>query len=77
MKVHRSDVVLVDHPYSDGSGPKVRPGVVVQSDTRNALLTETIVALITKNLRHAATDPTQVQIDVSTPDGLASGLNSR
>jgi len=49
MKVQRGDVILIDHPFSDGSGSKVRPALVVQSDARNALLTETIVALITRN----------------------------
>ena len=32
MKVQRGDVVLVDYPFSDGSGSKVRPTVVVQAD---------------------------------------------
>jgi len=76
MKLNRGDVVIIDHPFSDASGAKVRPALIVQSDRRNALLTETIVALITKNVRHVGTDPTQVLIDLSTPDGQASGLNA-
>jgi mRNA interferase MazF len=76
MKVHRGDVVIIDHPFSDASGARVRPALVIQADQRNALLTETIVALITKNLRHVATDPTQLLIDLGTPDGQASGLNT-
>jgi mRNA interferase MazF len=75
MQVHRGDVVLIDHPFSDATGAKVRPALVIQSDTRNALLTETIVALITKNLKHVGTDPTQLLIDLSTVEGRASGLN--
>lgn len=74
MKVNRGDVVLVDHPFSDAAGSKVRPALVVQNDRRNALLTETIVALITKNVRHLTTDPTLILIDVGTPEGKASGL---
>lgn len=74
MKVHRADVVLVNHPFSDASGAKVRPGVVVQSDSRNARLTETIVALISSNTRFAPSDATQVLIDPATPDGKNSGL---
>lgn len=76
MKVARGDVVVLDHPFSDASGAKVRPALVVQSNRRNALLVETIVALITKNVRHVATDPTQLLVDLGTPDGQASGLNS-
>lgn len=74
MNVNRGDVVLLDHPFSDASGSKVRPALVVQDDARNARLTETIVALITKNLKHVGTDQTQLLIDVSTPAGKASGL---
>jgi hypothetical protein len=32
MRVKRGDVVLVDYPYSDRAGSKVRPCVVVQND---------------------------------------------
>jgi mRNA interferase MazF len=74
MKVQRGDVILLDHPFSDASGSKVRPALVVQSDVRNAKLTDTIVALVTRNLTHVATDPTQMLIDLATPDGKASGL---
>ena len=75
MKVHRGDIILINHPFSDASGWKVRPALVVQNDQRNAMLAETIVALITKNLKYVATDPTQLFIDLNTPDGKASGLN--
>jgi mRNA interferase MazF len=75
MKVSRGDMVLIDHPFSDASGSKVRPAVVVQNDRRNALLSETIVAMVSKNVRHAGSDPTQILIDIGTPDGKASGLN--
>ena len=74
MKVHRGDVVIIDHPFSDATGAKVRPALVVQNGQRNALLTETIIAQISTNIRHVATDPTQLLIDLSTPDGKASGL---
>ena len=74
MKVKRGDIVLLDHPFSDGAGSKVRPALVVQADGRNAKLSDTIVALITKNLRFATSDPTQLLIDLTTPEGQASGL---
>jgi mRNA interferase MazF len=75
MKVRRGDVIIIDHPFSDASGAKVRPALVVQSDHRNARLTETVVVLISTNVQHVATDTTQMLIDVTTPDGQASGLN--
>lgn len=75
MKVNRGDVVLIDQPFSDASGSKVRPVLIVQSNSRNAILSETIVALITKNLKHVGTDSTQLMIDLGTTEGKASGLN--
>lgn len=75
MKVHRGDVVLLDHPFSDATGSKVRPVLVVQADSRNAILTNTVVAMITKNLSRVGVDPTQLLIDLSTADGQQSGLN--
>jgi mRNA-degrading endonuclease toxin of MazEF toxin-antitoxin module len=74
VKVYRGEVVLLDHPLSDATGSKVRPALVVQADARNAKLTETIVALITRNLRHVATDATPLLVDLGTADGQASGL---
>jgi len=76
MNVRRGDVVLLDQPFSDGSGSKIRPVVIVQSDSRNERLNCTVVASITRNLARSQHDPTQVLIDVSTLDGAESGLNA-
>ena len=53
MKTSRGDVILVEMPFSDGSGTKIRPTVVVQSDLYNAKLTAAVVALLTSNVRGA------------------------
>lgn len=54
MNVARGDVVLVDYPFSDRTGSKVRPCVVVQCDANNQRLDDTIVALMTsKTFREA------------------------
>jgi mRNA interferase MazF len=42
----RGDVVLLDYPYSNGSGSKVRPALVIQNDRDNQRLSNTIVVLI-------------------------------
>ncbi len=76
MRSKRGDVVLLDYPFSDSSGTKVRPALVVQSDIYNAKLTSTIVALITKNLSRVAHEPAQMFIDIGTPAGSASGLRT-
>jgi mRNA interferase MazF len=69
----RSDVVLVYVPFIGSAGGKNRPAVVVQCDSLNAAIRETVIAEITSNLAHAS-KPHQVLIDVATPDGAASGL---
>jgi mRNA interferase MazF len=74
MAVTRGDIVLANLPFSDASGSKVRPGLVVQCDANNARLDDVIVALITRNVRRAALEPTQVLVDITTPDGMQTGL---
>ena len=73
MSHTRGDVVIALFPNADGSPPKPRPVVVVQSDVYNAKLRNLLVAAITSNLRHVA-DPASLLIDVKTPDGQATGL---
>jgi mRNA interferase MazF len=73
MSFNRGDVVIALFPAADGSPPKVRPVLVIQSDVYNAKIQNLIVAAITSNLKHAA-DPTSLLIDVSTSDGKATGL---
>lgn len=73
MNVQRSDVVLVDFPYSVGRGSKVRPALVVQNDRDNVRLTNTIVVQITGST-HRVLEATQVRIDQNTPEGRQSGL---
>jgi mRNA-degrading endonuclease toxin of MazEF toxin-antitoxin module len=43
----RGDVVIIDFPYSDRTGSKVRPSLVVQSDTLNPIRDDSILAVIT------------------------------
>lgn len=74
MKVKRGDVVLVDYPYSDRTGSKVRPCLVVQTDRNNQRLQDTIVVMITSRTHLAGSEPTQLLIDISTADGQQSGL---
>lgn len=74
MNIRRGDVVILDYPYSDGSGSKVRPALVVQRDDNNRRLTATIVALITKNTQLAGREPAHLLIDITTADGQQSGL---
>ena len=70
----RGDVVIVRFPYAGGVGSKVRPAVVVQCDRLNQRIRNTIVAMISGNIRLAGTEPAQFLIDPATTDGVASGL---
>ena len=70
--MNRGDVVLVEFPYSDRTGSKLRPAIVVQQDALNQRRDDTILAAISRTRRFAATE---VLIDVSTPDGQQSGLH--
>ena len=72
MTVARGEVVLVDYPYSDGTGSKVRPALVVQNDNLNLRITDTIVAAISRSQHRASA--TQILVDIGTPDGVQSGL---
>jgi len=70
----RGNIILADLPFTDRSGSKIRPALVVQSDHNNARLEDVILALITRTTARATTEPTQLLIDIATPEGKASGL---
>jgi mRNA-degrading endonuclease toxin of MazEF toxin-antitoxin module len=71
--MNRGDVVLVRFPHPSGVRGKKRPAVVVQSDAYNQAVKTLVVAEVTKNLA-LAHDPACLFIDVSTPEGQATGL---
>ncbi len=74
MTVNRGDVVLLNYPFSSGRGAKVRPALVVQSESNNSRLTNTIVAMITRSTQRAQHEPTQYLLDPATPEGNAAGV---
>jgi mRNA interferase MazF len=69
----RGDVVLVRFPHPSGLRGKKRPAVVVQSDSYATTVNTLVVAEVTKNPAMAS-DPACLQIDVTTPEGKATGL---
>jgi mRNA interferase MazF len=69
----RGDVVLVRFPHPSGQRGKKRPAVVVQSDAYAGTVRTVVVAEVTKNLTMKG-DPACLFIDVSTPEGKATGL---
>ena len=73
MPVSRGDIVLAFVENVGAVGGKLRPALVVQSDRNNTRLNETIIAAITSNTSRTH-EPHQLLVDISTPDGAASGL---
>jgi mRNA interferase MazF len=73
MSLGRGEVVLAWYPFASGVGAKRRPCLIVQNDADNARLSNTVVVQITSNLR-ASSAPTQLLIEVNTPEGRQSGL---
>ena len=72
--IRRGDIVIADFPFV-GAGSKKRPAIVVQCDSLNRKLANTVLAMITGNTRLVGKEPTQFLIDPATPDGKSSGLN--
>ena len=72
--MNRGDVVIVDFPFDTGNSVKKRPAVVIQNDQDNRRLTNTIVAMITGNLKRAG-EPTHLPLDPSAPEGASTGLH--
>lgn len=69
----RGDVVLVRVPHPSGVRGKKRPAVVVQADAYVTVVGTVVVAEITSNLG-MANDPACLFIDVTKPEGQATGL---
>jgi mRNA interferase MazF len=68
--MNHGEVVLVDWPYSDLTGSKLRPGVVVQADFLNGILDDTIYVKVTGH--RYGIPGTEVEIDpaAETTSGL-------
>ena len=74
MTLKRGDIVTTRIPHVGGNRGKKRPAVIIQADAYNAKLKHFIVAEITSNLA-AAADPASFLIDVTSPEGRATGLD--
>ena len=66
------DLVLVDYPFSDRTGSKVRPALIVQADVFNRRITDTILASISRSTHRASA--TQLFIDISDAGRRSNGV---
>ena len=71
--MNRGDVVRVHWPYTDQTGGKTRPAVVVQADYLTGIVDDTILVQITSKI-HGITG-TEVILDPAAEP--VSGLNKR
>jgi mRNA interferase MazF len=68
--MNRGDVVIIDFPCSDRTGSKVRPSLVVQSDTLNPIRHDAILAIIPS--MWSGRPGTEILVEVTNEPG--SGL---
>ena len=68
----RGKVILTPFPFTDLSGNKVRPAVIVSTDTRRGA--DVIVAFIATAFNPFTLQPTDVLLRRSDPDFAATGL---
>jgi mRNA interferase MazF len=66
----RGEVVLVDWLYSDRTGSKIRPALVVQADFLNGRIADTVLVSITRTDRAAGTTEVLLDPAVETRSGL-------
>jgi mRNA interferase MazF len=50
LKVNQRDIVLIEFPFSDLSGAKVRPALVISNQGYNTKSPDTVVLALTSNL---------------------------
>lgn len=70
----RGDVVIARFPYAGGRGAKVRPAVIVRCDRLNRQIEQTVLAMISGNIKWIGNESTQYLIDPGAFDGKSSGL---
>lgn len=74
--VQRGDIVVASFPYSDQTGSKKRPALVVQDDRWNDCLDDTILAFITSGSHQHLGAPTQKLVQMGTAESSGSGLRT-
>jgi mRNA interferase MazF len=73
----KGDVVLVAFPYTTDDGQTItkrRPAVIISNDYNNARLDDVLLVPLTSNTSRATREPTQVVVEMNSPEGKAGGL---
>jgi mRNA interferase MazF len=77
VNYRKGDVVLVSFPYTTDEGQtqtKRRPAVIISNDTNNVRLDDVLLVPLTSNTSRSAKEPTQVVINMNSPEGQQGGL---
>jgi mRNA-degrading endonuclease toxin of MazEF toxin-antitoxin module len=73
----KGDVVLVSFPFTTDDGQtqtKRRPAVIISNDYNNGRLDDVLLVPLTSNTTRSAKEPTQVVINMNSPEGQQGGL---
>lgn len=73
MTINRGDVLMARFPHFKGGRGKKRPVVAIQCDRYSVVFRSVLVAEVTGNMTFAS-DPAFLNVDISTPEGQATGL---
>jgi len=73
-KIIRGSVVLVRYPFTDLSGSKLRPAIIITPDDLLATLDDVLCAFVTTIIPDK-TLPTDLIVQTNDPDFAATGLN--
>jgi len=71
--LERGSVVLIRYPFTDLSGSKLRPAIIVTPNDRIAVLDDMLCAFVTTGIPDK-TLPTDLILNINDPDFVATGL---
>ncbi len=77
VNYRKGDVVLVSFPYTTDDGQtltKRRPAVIISNDSNNVRLDDVLLVPLTSNTSRSTKEPTQVVINMNSPEGQQGGL---
>ncbi len=71
--IERGSVVLIRYPFTDLSGSKLRPAIIVTPNDLIAILDDTLCAFVTTKIPDKIL-PTDLILNINDPDFVATGL---
>jgi mRNA interferase MazF len=72
LVIHRGDIVLVPFPFTDLSGQKLRPAIIISPDP----IGEDVLLAFISSVISAAPEPTEYMLEITQPAFASTGLKS-